>query len=297
MIRKILSALLLSALLLLSACGTAAPAQEKSGALTVAATTYPVYLFACQVTKGVEGVTVTPVINQKVSCLHNYTLSVNEMKTLEAANVIAISGAGFEDFMQDALNASGSSIIDCSKNIALLKTPDGEEDPHIWLDPARAAQMIQNLADGLSELDPANKDAYEANAAQAADSLAAAQKELSAKLQGLSCRELITFHDGFAYFCSAFDLTLLKSIEEEPGSEASAKDISEIESLIQAHHLPAIFTEVNGSTATADAIARETGVKVDTLSMLISGDTDHPGLDTYLQGLTTNVNTVLEALG
>ena len=46
---------------------------------------------------------------------------------------------------------------------------------------------------------------------------------MKTSLESLSCRELITFHDGFSYFADAFDLTILRAMEEEAGSEASAR--------------------------------------------------------------------------
>ena len=102
---------------------------------------------------------------------------------------------------------------------------------------------------------------------------------------------LITFHDGFQYFAKAFHLPLLASIEEEAGSEASAHEIVEITQLVRAYDVPAIFTEVNGSDATANAIRRETGCRVDRLTMLMDGpDSD---LETYCSGITGNLEAIL----
>ena len=89
---------------------------------------------------------------------------------------------------------------------------------------------------------------------------------------------------------------VVKAIEEEAGSEASAKELVEILDLIEQYHLPAIFTEANGSDATANAVSRETGVKVAQLTMLMSAeavpvDSDDP----YRAGLEQNVNAILEA--
>ena len=116
-------------------------------------------------------------------------------------------------------------------------------------------------------------------------------------------RELITFHDGFQYFAQAFDLDILKAIEEEEGSEASAMEINEITQLVKEHQLPVIFTEVNGSDATANAIGRETGCQVWMLDMLMSGD-DVPQdwglekiMEQYISRLKGDLETVREALG
>ena len=72
-------------------------------------------------------------------------------------------------------------------------------------------------------------------------------------------------------------------------------DEGEIVSLIGEYGLPAIFTEVNGSEATAQAIARETGVEVCQLSMVMSG-TDS-SLAAYTDAIRDNVKTIVDALG
>lgn len=301
MLKKLLP-LTMALLLTLTACGsqTADPAETETTAedntLTLCATTYPVYLFASEVTRGAENVSVELMINQPVSCLHDYTLSVDDMKKLEQADAILLSGAGLEDSMGDALNAvSDTPVIDCSQEISLLTTPEGEDDPHIWLAPANAAAMVNTIAAGLTELDRDNAALYAENAAAAEDKLLSCQETLSEALSGLTCRELITFHDGFQYFANAFDLTILRAIEEEAGSEASAQEAGEIIAEVQSHSLPAIFTEKNGATATAEMIQRECGVKLAQLDLMMSGDTENPGIDTYLTLLEGDVNAVSEA--
>ena len=112
--RPILS-MLLSVLLLLPGCTQAPSGSSQEEGLTVLATTYPVYLFARTVAQGVEGVTVERLNTGSVSCLHDYTLSVDDMKKIEGADVIAMNGAGLEDFMDDALAASSAAVIDCSQ--------------------------------------------------------------------------------------------------------------------------------------------------------------------------------------
>ena len=78
------------------------------------------------------------------------------------------------------------------------------------------------------------------------------------------------------------------------GSEASAAEILEIVDLVQTHDIPAIFTEKNGSDATAQAIARETGCAVYQLDMIMSGDGS--GIQPYIDAMDRNIDTLLEAL-
>ena len=186
MARKCLP-LLLALCLLLAACGPRQEAPQDDGTLDLVATTYPVYLFAAEVTRGAEDVTLTLMIDQPISCLHDYTLTVKDMKALERADGILLNGAGLEEAMEDALaSVSDTPQIDCSQDITLLEgaesdhhheegiLPAGHEheaDPHVWMDPNRACQMIQTLADGLAQLDPNQAALYASNAQLAVDQI------------------------------------------------------------------------------------------------------------------------------
>lgn len=300
----------LALLLSLSACGQKSGdvSQPEEGGLTVLTTTYPVYLLASAVADGVEGVTVERLNTGAVSCLHDYTLSVGDMKLIEGADVIAINGVGLEDFMDDALAAARGTVIDCSEGVALLELlghdhHDGDEedgehyDPHIWMDPENAIAMAGNLCRGLSEVDPDHAQTYSENLASATSLLESWDSTLKdtllkAEEGGVSIPGLITFHDGFQYFAQAFDLPLLAAIEEEEGSEASAQVINETVTLVKDKQIPVIFTEVNGSDATAQAIARETGCSVGQLTMLMDGPDDGE-LSNYLDGLSANITAIV----
>lgn len=294
-------------LLLLSACGQPAPAEEDD-TIHILATTYPVYLFTTAIANGVEGVEVELLVNQQTSCLHDYTLTVNDMKAIERADVIVMNGVGLEDFMSDALAASDAVAIDCSEGVALLPATGhhdhdhghdhdhdhGHYDAHIWMSPANAVQMCANITEGLAQYEPKWAESCQHNLAQAQTALEplAAGGEVLAALEQ---RNLITFHDGFQYFAHENDLILLKSIEEEEGSTASAADIKEMVALIREYDIPAIFTEKNGSDATAKAISRETGCAVYELDMMMSGE--GVGIQSYIDTMEYNINTIMEALG
>ena len=301
--RPILS-MLLSVLLLLPGCAQAPSGSSQEEGLTVLATTYPVYLFARTVAQGVEGVTVERLNTGSVSCLHDYTLSVDDMKKIEGADVIAMNGAGLEDFMDDALAASSAAVIDCSQGVALFENADhiheegdgghdhGHWDPHYWMDPGNAAVMVRNLQEGFALADPDHGDAYARNGEEAAGQLPSFAGDCTQALEGAEGAALITFHDGFHYFAQALGLPLLASIEEEEGSEASAMEINEITQLVKEHQLPVIFTEVNGSDATAQAIRRETGCAVEQLTMIMDGPDDQ--LENYYNALLANAKAVID---
>ena len=275
-----LSALLLALFLLLPGCA----ARESGG--DIAATTAPVAEFAQAITEG-TGLTVTRLITDSVSCLHDYSLSVRQMEAVEESQVVLLSGAGLEDFMDDVLSHA-KTVVDCSKGIDLLENSEGT-DPHIWLDPTRAQQMVDNLTAGLTAVYPEHEAAFAENATVLKARLQALDEAGKKALSDISCRELITFHDGFGYLASHFDLTILAAIEEEAGAEASAASLTEIIDLVKAHNLPAVFTEANGSDAAASVIESETGVPHFALDLGF-GDRD------YFSAMEYNFETLKEAL-
>lgn len=290
--KKRLTFLLALALLLLPGCGTSA--TQDNADFTIACTTYPVYLLTQAVAEQVPDTTVQLVINQQVSCLHNYTLTMADMKTIEQADLLVINGAGLEDFLSDVLETR--TYLDASQDLDLLwNDEEGEYDPHLWLDPALAGQMAQNIASGLSVADPEHQAQYEANAAEVRSQLTQFQQEMCAALADLPIRQLITFHDGFSYFARAFDLEIVASVEEEEGSEASARRIKELVGYVEQYQLPSVFIEQNGSDSAANALAQECGVSIYALDMGMSGDGDGGGLSAYETLIRSNIDTIREA--
>lgn len=308
---------LVLALALLTGCAPRPAAGD--GGLHVLCTTYPVYLFTTAVVGDTEGVEVELLVNAQTSCLHDYTLTVEDMRAIDRSDILVMSGVGLEDFLSDALEQKGIPVIDCSENISLLPSleheghggHDHEEemDPHYWMDPRRVEWVLETIADGLSDWDAANSRRYQQNLILAWDALGAlTQDATSAQIMTVSVTQgyldlaplcsttgLVTFHDGFQYFADAFELELLAAIEEEEGSEASARELAEIIELVKDRDIPAIFVEKNGSRRSAEVIARETGCKIYELDLLMSGE--GTGVSAYREAMEQNLKTVLEALG
>lgn len=287
-------AFLLAALLLISMLTGCAKTEDAQ----IAATTLPVYQFTQRLCEG-TGITVTRLVTESVSCLHDYSLNVAQVKAVEQAETVIISGAGLEEFMEDVLD-DAKTVIDSSAGIELLgceaehdhnhNLHHHEQDSHIWLSPANAKIMASNICEGLARQFPEHAHTFTNN-------LSALHAELDAllaygeeQLKDLSCRKLITFHDGFSYFAHAFDLTILEAIEEESGSEASAQELIHLIGMVEEHDLPAIFTEINGNISAAGIIAAETGATACALDMAMAGDS-------YFDAMYYNIDTVKETLG
>ena len=76
----------------------------------IAATTLPVYEFTSVICEGTD-IRVDRLINENVSCLHDYSLQVKQMQTIDRADTVIISGAGLEDFLDDVLQDKSKIIV------------------------------------------------------------------------------------------------------------------------------------------------------------------------------------------
>ena len=288
--KKLLCILLLLALL---------PGCAQTPRADLAATTLPVWEFTRHLCEG-TGLRVERLVTENVSCLHDYTLKVRQMQAISCADAVILSGMGLEDFLEDALS-SAACVIDASQGIAPLEHHEEHhheehghahahaQDPHIWLSPDNAISMVDNIANGLIANYPQQENIFEENRAELVAKLEALNAYGKETLSDLKCNELITFHDGFSYLADAFDLHIVHAIEEESGREASAAELIHICNMVRKHQLTAVFTEKSGSATAANIISAETGVKLSSLDMAMSGD--------YFTAMYYNINTLKEALG
>jgi len=292
---KRLITIILLFLFLFSGCANSAPQQTH-----IAATTLPVYQFTSILCEGTP-LQVSRLISESVSCLHDYSLTVPQMRIIEESQVVVVSGAGLEDFMSDLL--ADKDIIDSSAGIDLLKSCHSHDhvhndehsehqhdaDPHIWLSPSNAKQMAENICAGLCSQFPAYTDHFLENLIPLQNKLDDLDNYAIQTLQDLSCTDMITFHDGFSYLAQAYGLQIVMAIEEESGSEASAQQLIDTIELVRSHGLTAVFTEVNGSASAAQVISKEIDLPVYSLDMAMAGDD-------YFESMYHNIDSLKEAL-
>ena len=149
--------------------------------------------------------------------------------------------------------------------------------------------QAQNICRGLSAEYPEFAELFEENLTLLLSDLQKLEDYGKSRLADLSRREIITFHDGFAYLADAFGIEIVEAIEEESGAEASAKELIHLIEEVRLHDISAIFVEANGSGSAASIIAAETGAKLGTLSMAMSGDD-------YFSAMYENIDSLKEAL-
>ena len=137
--KKGLVLFLLSALLF-TACGTEKNKTGETDKLTVVTSFYPVYLLAQEIVQGAEGIRLENMAQPQTGCLHDYELSISDMKLLETADIFIINGGGMESFLEQALERYPElTVVDTSEGIALL-----EEEAHHHHDEEEEAEAHEH---------------------------------------------------------------------------------------------------------------------------------------------------------
>ncbi|WP_207455259.1 metal ABC transporter substrate-binding protein [Herbiconiux sp. SYSU D00978] len=334
--RLVPTALLASSALLLAGCATSAtPAGGSSSAagaggegLSIVATTTVVADFTRNIVG--DAASVTQLIQPNQSS-HSYDPSAADLTALGTADVLVVNGAGLEEWLDDAISASGfdGTLIDSSEGIELAEgaeahahehegeehadeehaEEEGEahehaEDPHIWTDPGNALVQVQNIADGLIEADDANADAFAQNAEDYEAKLTALDEWITASVEQVPAEQrlLVTNHDAFGYFVSAYGLTYVGAVipSLDDNAEVSAAEIDELVHEIEHTGAKAVFSETSLSPAAAETIASEAGVEVyagdDALYADSLGPVGSSGA-TYIDSIEHNVTLLVQSWG
>ena len=287
---------------LLGGCALAGDAGK-----TFVTSFYPMYVFTLNVVGDVPDVTVVNLAGESAGCLHDYQLKTRDMATLEKADALIINGGGMEQFMDKVIAQQPQlPVIDAGSGIEMLCSEEDHDheghdhdheheivNAHVWLDPALAIRQVQNIADGLANVDAANAQRYQENASAYIARIEALHSELKEQLAPLSGSEIVTFHEAFDYFAEAYGLHVAAVIAGDSGEEPSTRQIAKVCDLVNGLAVKALFIEPQYPAKSAETIARETGAKVYMLDPVVSGD---GSMDSYETLMRENARVLGEAL-
>ena len=310
---KILTIIILVSLLL-TGCNNSAKSNnstESNNKLTIVTSFYPMYISTLNIVKDIPNVEVLNMTTSQTGCLHDYSLSTKDLKTLSNADILIINGAGMESFLDDVIDEySDLKIIEASKGIDLIEDTDHDDhtedhdhedhdhdvNPHVWVSISKNIEEVSNIAEELSSLDPNHANEYQDNANEYIAKLENLKTEMHSTLDNIAHKDIITFHEAFPYFAEEFGLNIVGVIEIEPDTEPSAKEVENIISIINEKNIKALFTEPQYSSKIADTIAKETGASIYTLDPIVTGDSNEKAYNDYIIKMQENLNTLKEAL-
>ena len=291
--------------------------KKENGKLKVTASFYTMYDFAKKIGGDkVEVVDMVPAGTEP----HDWEPSTKDLIELEKSDVFIYNGAGMEQWVDDVLESLDTDeliSVEASKGIKLLQSEDahdheddhddeeehhghsheGENDPHVWLDPKNAKHEMNQIKKALIKADEKNKAYYEANYqkyAKQCDELDALYKK---ELEKVSKRELVVAHEAFGYLCHAYDLEQMGIEGLSADDEPDPKQMSEVIKFAKEHKVNTIFFEELVSPKVAKTIAKETGASAKMLNPLegLSNKKIKAGED-YFSVMKQNLSAIKKAL-
>ena len=241
------------------------------------------------------------------SDVHEFEPSPSDAQSLLDADVIVENGVDMENWLDKLYQASGSRAtrVVASKGIPprTLMEEDGkqETDPHVWQNVSNAITMVQNIRDGLVQIDPPNVQVYQANADTYIAQLKTLDSDLIAEVARLPAdsRKLVTSHDALGYFADRYGFKIIGSLlgtVATASGDPSARDFAQLVNDIKAAGVKAVFVESVTNPAAMDRLAQEAGVKIGPELYTDSlGPANSEGA-TYLTAMRHNAKSIVDAL-
>nr|WP_228456095.1 metal ABC transporter substrate-binding protein [Streptomyces durbertensis] len=171
---------------------------------------------------------------------------------------------------------------------------DGE-DPHVWLDPVKYAEISEGVAGAMAKADPDNAADYRKNAAELVKELKQLDGEFKDGLKNTETRTFITTHAAFGYLAARYDLDE-EAIALDPESEPTPARMRQLTAVVKKEKVNTVFFETLASDRTAKALAGDLKLRTDVLDP-VEGITDRTRGEDYLEVMRSNLEALKKALG
>jgi len=236
---------------------------------------------------------------------HVYQPTPADAKSVARANLIFVSGLGFEGWMERLVKTSGGAgrVATASEGVTPLTEPSERDarpvtDPHAWQDLQNGKLYVANIEKALAQADPDGAQIYAANAAAYTRKIEAMDAWVKARFASIpqAQRKIITSHDAFGYFGRAYGVTILAPVGYSTESEASALRVGSLIHQIKNENVKALFVENMSDPRLIERIGKETGVN---LSGALYSDALSPPngpAATYLDMFKNNVTLMVAAM-
>ncbi len=203
---------------------------------------------------------------------HVYEPSPADAARITKARLVISNGLGFEGWIDRLISSSGYLGPRLVATKGLEPQAAGGHagaagqvaDPHAWQDLRNALVYVSNLKQGLCAIDASGCAGYTENAQAYAAEISTLDKQIKSDIAAVpgAKRKVITSHDAFGYFATAYGIDFMAPAAVTTASEASAKDVARLIDQIRTLNVTTLFIESISDRRLIEQIARETRVQV-----------------------------------
>lgn len=298
--------------LMLGACGgttAAADPRNQDSRLRIVTTVAPITSIVANIAGDLA--VINGVVPEGTNS-HTFDPPPSTAKVISKADVIFINGLKLEDPTRELAEQNKRDSADIIE-LGTRTLPErdyiydfsfpkdgGKPNPHLWTNPPMAKKYARIVADTLQRRDPDHAAQFRTNYTRFAariDDLDAAMQRASDTIPRDE-RELLTYHDAYAYFAKHYDWKVVGAIQVSSFEDPTPREVADLIRQIQRLQVKAIFGSEVFPSPVLKQIGKETGVKyVDVLR-----DDDLPGKPgdrehSWLGLMRFDYITMVESLG
>ncbi len=246
---------------------------------------------------------------------HDFQARPGDVAALKNARVLVKNGLEMESFLDKLVKGAeipGLKVIDSSRGIPTLENPEasgearaeahdnhghehGPTNPHIWLDPVRAAQQVDNIRDGLIAADPACADGYRRNAAAFSGQLRQLNTDFEKQLAPFRGKTFVVLHDFAPYFADRYGLKA-SYLVDVPEQNPSPADLARVAETVKRTQLRALLSEPQQGNRSFNALAGDLGIPISVFDPMETGTEEASrNAATYGAVMRRNVSDLVSA--
>lgn len=190
---------------------------------------------------------------------HDYEPTPQDVVTISNADLLIYNGNNLEPWIEDFLltkEGKNTKTLNISQHLSL-----SAGDPHFWLDPAIAEEMLKVIANELKTIDPSQSEQIDKNLLIYQNKLQLLDQAYTNGLSNCKQNKIIVSHNAFNYLSDRYNFEVITISGLTPEEEPTPKKLAEITRLAKQEDIGYIFFESLVSPTLAKAIAKEVGAK------------------------------------
>ena len=268
--------------------------NKDDEAVKIVTSFYPMYIIAENITDGAENIELVNMADVNVGCLHDYTLTTEDMKKVENADIFIMNGLGMESFIEKILTSNQDmNIIDSSTEAQNVILSEDEVNAHIWTSIDNYILQVKYISKELINKNQENSEVYQKNTDEYVQKLEELKNEFETKLQNLDGKKAICLNEVFGYMGQELGMEMTTIATDHEESTMSADMLSSIIDKVKQENIQIIIIDKNDNKANAETIANETGAKILELNSGMTGELDK---DAYINQIRENLNVLEKSI-
>lgn len=269
---------------------------EDEGKVKIVTSFYPIYMMTKNITEEVEDVEVVNMAETATGCIHNYTLTTDDLKKFENADIFVINGLELEGFINKITKSyEDLKVINTTEKFEeKLKEEyknEHEINPHVWISLENYKEQVKEIANKLSQYDENNKDKYNENLEKYLEKLEEVENRYKNELSNLEGQTVVSLNESFEYLGGNSNFNIISIETDHEESTLSAEKLAKIIEEIKDKNIKALIIDKSDNQKNAQTIIKETGIKLVVLDSAMEGT---ELLDSYINTMKYNLELLKE---